>query len=132
MNSRRKEYIPIALINKKSRRFRICIFGIIGAILLLWLGALIGYLSKGYFRPYQAQASPIAASRRITFDQIESGMFYASYKHLEWTKSLDGQDGVFLLREGGEIIRQNVNGTKEVIVKEDDILYVRVILVWLM
>ena len=38
--------------------------------LLVWLGALIGYLSKGYFKPYRAPASPIAVSRRITFDQV--------------------------------------------------------------
>jgi hypothetical protein len=37
---------------------------------LVWIGALIGFLSKGYFMPYKAPASPIAASRRITFDQV--------------------------------------------------------------
>ena len=45
-------------------------FSIVGIVLLLWIGALVGYLSKGYFRPHQAVASPVAASRRITFDQV--------------------------------------------------------------
>jgi len=46
------------------------IFAIVGVILLIWIGALVGYLAKGYFRPYQAHSSPIAASRRITFEQV--------------------------------------------------------------
>ena len=62
----------------------------------IWIGALIGYLSKGYFRPHQAPPSPIAASRRITFDQVTNGEFYAQHKDVKWTTTKDGNDGVFL------------------------------------
>ena len=55
---------------QKSRRFRICLILALGGLLLVWIGALVGFLSKGYFLPYKAPASPIAASRRITFDQV--------------------------------------------------------------
>jgi hypothetical protein len=48
------------------------VFTIVGIVLLIWIGTLVGYLSKGYFRPHQAFASPVAASRRITFDQVLS------------------------------------------------------------
>lgn len=46
------------------------IYSIVGIVLLLWIGALVGYLSKGYFRPHQAPPSPVASSRRITFEQV--------------------------------------------------------------
>jgi len=64
------------------------------------------------------------------------GEFSARYQNIEWTQSLAGQDGVFLLRyvptlrkeiigrEGGQIIRANVNGTREVILYESDVFYV--------
>lgn len=55
---------------EKSRRFRICLILLLGVLFLVWVGALIGFLSKGYFLPYKAPASPVAASRRITFDQV--------------------------------------------------------------
>jgi len=58
------------LTEEKSRRFRLCLILVFGALLLVWIGALIGFLSKGYFLPYKAPASPIAASRRMTFDQV--------------------------------------------------------------
>ena len=35
-----------------------------------WIIALIGFLSKGYFLPHQAPSSPVAASRRVTFDRV--------------------------------------------------------------
>ena len=37
-----------------------------------WIIALIGFLSKGYFLPHQAPSSPVAASRRVTFDRVSS------------------------------------------------------------
>jgi len=55
---------------QKSRKFRLCACIVAGVLVIFWLGALIGYLSKGYFRPHSAPASPIAAARRITFDQV--------------------------------------------------------------
>src|SRR5271169_4400342 len=57
---------------EKSRRYRICLIFVLGVLFLVWIGALIGFLSKGYFLPYKAPASPVAASRRITFDQVIS------------------------------------------------------------
>ena len=87
------------------------IYTTVGIELLIWLGALIGYLSKGYFRPHQAPPSPVAASRRLTFEQvfnlllrnkltrqITDGELHARRKSLEWTSSLAGHDGVFLVR----------------------------------
>ena len=35
-----------------------------------WIIALIGFLSKGYFLPHQAPSSPVAASRRVTFERV--------------------------------------------------------------
>jgi hypothetical protein len=55
---------------EKSRRFFLCVWIFIGLLLVFWGGALIGYLSKGYFRPHRAPPSPIAAARRITIDQV--------------------------------------------------------------
>jgi hypothetical protein len=107
----------------KSRKFRICILSVAGVIALLWLGALIGYLSKGYFQPGHAPASPVAASRRITFDRVTGGQFYARSTHLEWTRS-QGRDGVFLVRENNQIIREGVDGSKETVVDEHDVYYV--------
>lgn len=46
------------------------IYTTVGIVLLIWIGALVGYLSKGYFRPHQAPPSPVASSRRITFEQV--------------------------------------------------------------
>ena len=46
------------------------IYSTVGIVLLLWIGSLVGYLSKGYFRPHQAPPSPVASSRRITFEQV--------------------------------------------------------------
>jgi hypothetical protein len=85
------------------------IYTTVGIVLLIWIGALVGYLSKGYFRPHQAPPSPVASSRRITFEQvftsveradkkITNGEFYASHKSVEWTSSKSGHDGVFLVR----------------------------------
>jgi hypothetical protein len=69
-----------------------------------------------------------------TDGEVTTSEFYPRYKALEWTSSLAGQDGVFLVRlcfcewaddrEQGKIIRENVNGTKEVIVYEHDVFYV--------
>lgn len=78
-------------------------------MLLVWIGAFISYLSKGYFLPHQAPASPIASSRRITFDQVPqkladlqqvlNGDFHPRYRYVEWISSKDGEDGVFIYRD---------------------------------
>lgn len=72
--------------------------------------------------------------RSVLTGEVTTGEFYPRYKALEWTSSLAGQDGVFLVRlcfcestddrEQGKIIRENVNGTKQVIVYEHDVFYV--------
>jgi hypothetical protein len=56
--------------------------------------------------------------------KVTSGNFYAKYKALEWTSSVNGQDGVFLVRENGKIIREHVDGTKETVIDERSVYYV--------
>jgi len=71
-----KRVFPLSVVRgstdatQKSRKFRLCAYIVAGVLVIFWLGALMGYLSKGYFHPHRAPASPIAAARRITFDQV--------------------------------------------------------------
>lgn len=43
---------------------------------------------------------------------------------MEWTSSLAGHDGVFLVRDNGKIIREDVKGTQTTIVDESNVYYV--------
>ena len=49
----RKQVTPPSLWKhsdeEKSRRFRICLILLLGVLFLVWIGALIGFLSKGIF-----------------------------------------------------------------------------------
>jgi hypothetical protein len=62
--------LPARKLTQKLRRFRICLITLLSLVGVVWFGALAGYVSKGYFRRYGAQGSPIAVSRRIGFGQV--------------------------------------------------------------
>ena len=53
-----------------------------------------------------------------------NGEFYPRRKSVEWTSSLAGHDGVFLVRDNGKIIREDVNGSQTTIVDESNVYYV--------